>query len=256
MVQGTRRDPHSRERSRSPLSPTTPAAHRVSYSVRSIPVRALCEHHLLALRRRRARRLRPGRPNRRPEQTGPGRRTRSCSRPQVQERITQQVADRLETRCRPLGRRGDGRGRAHVHDAPRSPRGRCRHRARRPTVECWPTTRDSTWSSSRQQRAEPEDRQGSADVSHRSQSSSSAEGWPAPRPPKPCGTRDSAARSRSSAPRSTCPTSDLHCRRGSSPAAPNGPSSTCTTRLGTPSRPITLRLGVDGHRHRPRRPDR
>jgi GTP cyclohydrolase I len=105
---------------------------------RSIPVRSVCEHHLLPfvgvahvgyLPRERILGL-----SKLARVVG-----HFAARPQVQERLTKQVASWLDEHLEPKRRRGH-RGRAHLHDPARDPRRRIVHGdldpGRRPARRC------------------------------------------------------------------------------------------------------------------------
>jgi GTP cyclohydrolase I len=93
---------------------------------RNIPIRSVCEHHLL--------------PFVGTAHIGylPGGRIQGLSklarvaehfsrRPQVQERLTKQIADWLESRLEPKGVGGGDSGRAHLYDSAWCPGGRFHH---------------------------------------------------------------------------------------------------------------------------------
>ena len=70
--------------------------------VQDIPVRSVCEHHMLPLRRGRPRGVPPRRPDPRAVEAGPRRRALR-RRTQTQERLTKQVAEHLQTQLEPRG---------------------------------------------------------------------------------------------------------------------------------------------------------
>ena len=125
---GSTRTRPSTSRSRSRPS------HDEMVMVRDIPLYSLCEHHLVPFIGQGPRGLHPRRDGR---ITGLSKFARLVDgfgrRPQVQERLTVQIADAIEATLEPSGRDGGDRGRAPLHvdarrqevrDRPRSPR-RC-----------------------------------------------------------------------------------------------------------------------------------
>ena len=93
--------------------------------VKAIPVQSVCEHHLLPFLGVAHVAYLPG-----DQILGLSKIARVVEmfarRPQVQERLTQQVADWLDQQPPTQGCRRGGRGRAHLHDAARGPRRRRR----------------------------------------------------------------------------------------------------------------------------------
>ena len=88
---------------------------------RSIPVRSVCEHHLLPFVGVAHVGYLPGRPHPRAVQAGPGRRAVRPPARRCRSGSPQQVADWLQTQLAPARRRCGHRGRAPVHDAARRP---------------------------------------------------------------------------------------------------------------------------------------
>jgi GTP cyclohydrolase I len=87
----------------------------------NIPFRSLCEHHMLPFSSTAHVGYLPG-----PRILGLSKIARLvehlAARPQVQERLTDQVADWLQTHLAPEGNRGDHEGRTHMHDVARCSR--------------------------------------------------------------------------------------------------------------------------------------
>ena len=166
---------------------------------------------------------------------------------QVQERLTQQVADWLQEQPRPARRRRGDRGRAPVHVAARRAGPWAHARSRRRCTACCARTPARARSSSPLHRHREPDRRMSCEPGHRSSSSVAAS--PAPRPPRPCATRASTGAWCSSARSPSRPTSGRRCPRATC-------SATTSARSAAGARAGLVRRARrrPAHRHPRRRP--
>ena len=111
------------------LKVTFDAGHDEMIMVRDIPLYSMCEHHLVPFYGQAHVAYIPNTDGR---VTGLSKLARLVDgfarRPQVQERLTTQVADAIEDDPVAPGRAGGDRGRAPVHGHARHPQARCLHR--------------------------------------------------------------------------------------------------------------------------------